>query len=107
MSCSRSRVSAGTFVLSVMMAWLSADPHLQVRSFGSTRYRLAHHVACILGILQQHADDLLDRHVIVLRMPAVVIGHHRDRHIAELSFARQSRFGEVGHADDVHAPTAI
>ena len=40
-------------------------------------------------------------------MPAVVVGHHRHRHIADLGFTSELRLLQVGHADHVHAPAAI
>src|SRR5579859_4514162 len=42
-----------------------------------------------------------------MRMPAVVIRNHRDRHIAELGLASQLGFLQVGHADHVHAQAAV
>src|SRR5512144_2824063 len=38
-----------------------------------------HHVAGVLRVLVQHGDNLLHRHVIVIRMPAVVVCHHGQR----------------------------
>src|SRR5258708_12590674 len=43
----------------------------------------------------------------MMRMPAVIIRHHRDRDITNLRFARELCFLQVGHADYVRAPTAI
>src|SRR5260221_583182 len=43
----------------------------------------------------------------MMRMPAVIIRHHRDRDITNLRFSRELCFLQVGHADYVRAPTAI
>ncbi len=40
-------------------------------------------------------------------MPAVVVGHHGERGVAELGLAGESRLGEVGHADYRDSPGAI
>ncbi len=60
-----------------------------------------------LRILHQRLHDHLDRHRIVLGMPAVVVGDEGERHVTDLRFAGQLRFLQVRHADDVHAPRAI
>src|SRR5260370_23267568 len=39
----------------------------------------------------------------MLRVPAVVIGDHGDRRVANLGFARELRFRHVGHADHFEA----
>ena len=58
-------------------------------------------------VLRQVGDDHLHRHRVVIRMPAVVVGDERDRRVADLGFARELRFLEIGHPDDVHAPLPI
>src|SRR5438128_11344017 len=40
-------------------------------------------------------------------MPAVVVGHHGGGRVTNFSFARQLRFLKIGHANHVHAPTAV
>src|ERR1700733_9183520 len=40
-------------------------------------------------------------------VPAIVISNHGDGDVTDLSFAGQFGFLQVGHADNVHAPTAI
>src|ERR1700722_7412368 len=40
-------------------------------------------------------------------MPAVIIGHHGDRDIANLRFASEFCLLQVGHTDHVGSPTAI
>ena len=103
----RSSVAAGT------TSFLRDDGVLQRRTalaaarLRHCRHRLAHHVAGMLRVLQQHGDDLVHGNVIVLLVPAVVIGDHGDGDVAQLSFTSQAGFGQVGHADHVHAPTAI
>src|SRR5260370_1814403 len=61
----------------------------------------------ILSVPVEILDDHIDRHRIVTRMPAVVIGHQRHRCITELGLAREFRFLKIGHADDRHTPRAI
>ena len=46
-------------------------------------------------------------HGVVIRMPAIVIGHHGDSDVADLGLARELGFLEIGHADHVHAPASI
>src|SRR5690349_20941102 len=40
-------------------------------------------------------------------MPAIVISNEREGRVTDLRFARELRFLEVRHADDVHPPRAI
>ena len=89
------------------MAWANADPHLQRRALGMAATVASHDIAGVLRILDQHGDNLVDGHRVVMRMPAVVIGDHGDGDVADLRFAREFGFLQVGHADHVHAPTAI
>src|SRR5271169_498333 len=42
-----------------------------------------------------------------MRMPAIVVRNHRHRDVAKLRFARQLRFLQVGHADHIHAESAV
>ena len=42
-----------------------------------------------------------------MRVPAVVVRHHRYCHITKLGFAGQLGFLQIGHADYVHAPAAV
>src|SRR5579863_5290171 len=42
-----------------------------------------------------------------MRMPAVIVGHHRDTDVTNLGLARQLRFLQIGHANHVHAQAAI
>src|SRR5262245_34613840 len=58
-------------------------------------------------ILHQVGDDQIDRHGIVVGMPAVVVRDQGERRVAELGFARELRFLQVGHADDVQPPRPI
>ncbi len=43
----------------------------------------------------------------MLFVPAIVVGDHGDRHVTDLGFARELGLLQIGHADHVHAPTAI
>src|SRR5438128_1267330 len=40
-------------------------------------------------------------------MPTVIVGHHGGSRVTNFSFARQLGFLKIGHADHVHAPTAV
>ena len=53
----------------------------------------------LLGIGGQHLDDVLHRDGVVVRVPAVEVGHHRDGRVANLRLARELRLRHVGHAD--------
>src|SRR5579875_416014 len=57
------------------------------------RRRRAHQRLGSVGIGEQRADDHVDRDVIVARMPAVEIGHHRDGGVANLGLARELASG--------------
>src|SRR5262249_52398419 len=43
----------------------------------------------------------------MMRMPAIVIGDHRNGGIAKLGFACQLSFLQIGHADHIHTQAAI
>src|SRR6267154_1563897 len=43
----------------------------------------------------------------MMRMPTVIVRDHGHRDVTEFCLARQLRFLEVGHADHVHAKTAM
>ena len=58
-------------------------------------------------VLHQVGDDQVDRHRVVVRVPAVVVGDQRERRVADLRLARELGLLQVRHADDVHAPRAI
>ncbi len=75
--------------------------------FGHLRNRLGHYPAGVLGILHQVGDDVVHRDRVMVGVPAIVIRHHGDSHVADLGFARQLRLLQVRHADDVHTPTAV
>ena len=55
----------------------------------------------------QRLDHVADINRAVLWVPAVVIGDHCDRCVANLGFPREFGFGHIGHADDVAAPRAV
>ena len=100
-------MAAGILSRSVRMACASAAPHLQLRRSGiaATVWRTT--LAGIVSIFQQHCDDLIDCDRIVMRMPAIVIGNHGHGDVTNFSFAGQFGFLQVGHANHVHAPTAV
>ncbi len=106
-SRSRSLVAAGTASGRVMMAVASARAHSQVRAIGSRSTALAMTCCAVSRVLHQVRHDHLDRHRVVVRMPAVVVGDERERRVADLRFARELRFLQVGHADDVEACRAV
>src|SRR5208283_5491987 len=54
-----------------------------------------------------YGDDLAHADVVVLLMPAVVIGDHCYRDVAQLRLSREAGFRQVGHANHIHAPIAI
>ena len=64
-------------------------------------------VARLLGIRQQDPDNGFDRHIVVARMPAVVVGDHGDGGVTELGLAGEFRLRHVGHADHVAAPGSV
>ena len=58
-------------------------------------------------VLAQVRDDLVRGHRVVLGVPAVVVGDHGQRRVADLGLAGQLGLLQVRHADDVHAPGAV
>ena len=91
-NCSFSFVAVGILAGSVRIAFASARPHLQERAFGIAATVAVHDFRGVLGVLHQHGNNLLHRHGIMMRMPAVIIGHHGDGDVANLRFARELRF---------------
>ena len=63
--------------------------------------------ARLVGIAAEHADHRVDRDVVVVGMPAIVIGDHGDDGVGQLGLARELGLGHRRHADDVAAPGAI
>ena len=49
-------------------------------------------------------EDRSDVDLAMVRVPAVIVGDHRHRHVAELGLAGELGLGHVGHADDIGAP---
>src|SRR5579863_2949633 len=43
----------------------------------------------------------------MMRMPAIIVGDHGDGDVAELRLAREFRFLQIGHADDIHAEATV
>jgi hypothetical protein len=64
----------------VMRAWSStcSMPSGTVCASPSFRRHARTTAAALVGVGDQHLDHLIDRHVIVVGMPAIVIGHHGD-----------------------------
>ncbi len=58
-----------------------------------------HQALGLVGVRVQHPDDVLHRDRVVVGMPAIEIGHHRDRGVADFGFARELGLRHVGHAD--------
>ena len=54
----------------------------------------------LLGVGDQHLDDVLDGDGVVVGMPAIEIGDHGDGGVANLRLARELGLRHVGHADD-------
>ena len=52
-------------------------------------------------------DHCLRRDGFFLDLPAIVIGDHRHGSECDLGLARQFRFWQIGHADDVETVAAI
>src|SRR6266567_2358662 len=75
--------------------------------FRQRGYGFTNDVASILRILIEHGDDLIDGHVIVTVVPAIVVSNHGDRDVTELSFARELRFLKIGHADHIETESAV
>src|ERR1700686_2750702 len=69
--------------------------------------RVAHNLAGILSVFQQYGDDLIDCDGIVMRMPAIIVRNHGHGDVTDLGFTGQFGFLQVGHANHVHAPTAV
>ena len=95
----------GTPVVS-MVAESKAESYdvLEISSFQlETIERFHAEVAVILNITADH----LDRHRIMMRVPAIIVRHHRYGDVTEFRLARQFRLLQVGHADHVHAQAAI
>ena len=59
------------------------------------------------GVLVRHGDHGGDVDVVVLRVPAIVIGHHGDGGIGDLGLAGELGLGHVGHADHVVAELLV
>ena len=61
---------------------------------------LVKNVLRVSGVLVERGDDCHGNRI-VFGMPAIVIGDHGDGGVAELGFAGEFGFGDVGHADHV------
>ena len=72
-----------------------------------TLHRLAHDYLGVAHVLIQILDDRLDSDSVMTGMPAIVIGHQRQRRVANLRFARELGLLQIRHADNVHPPGTI
>ena len=53
------------------------------------------------------AQDHLNAHRLVGRVPAVVVGAHADHSVGDFGFAGEFGFGETGHVDAGGGPGAV
>ena len=60
-----------------------------------------------LRVPPEDAHDLLGGDRVVVGVPAVVVGDHGERRVADLGLARELRLLQVGHADEVRPPRAV
>ena len=56
---------------------------------------------------EQHLDDHVHADVVVVGVPAIVVGDHGDGGVAKLRLAREFGLRHVGHADDAAAPGPV
>ena len=68
-------------------------------SRGKSRASRAHEPRRLLGIGQQHLDDVGDGDGVVVGVPAVEIGDHGHGRVANLRLARELGLRQIGHAD--------
>ena len=68
---------------------------------------MAHHLLGCGGVGAQVVDHHLNGHRVVIGVPAVVVGDHRQGAVGDFGFAGQAGFGVVGHADHIAAPAAV
>jgi len=61
----------------------------------------------LFRIGEQNRDDHIHGDGVVTGMPAIIVGHHRNRRIADLGLAGELRLGHVGHPDHVATPRAV
>ena len=101
------RVAAGIASRLVRMACLHCRCARARALRGHSTHRRAQHLRRIGRVLVHHRHNLVHSHVIVSGAPAVVVGHHRHRRVADLRLPRQLRLLQVGHADHVSAPAPI
>ena len=105
---SSSRFTAsGTSSGAVMSAYLRAVAHSHPRGIGQPPDGGAQDLAGRLRVPPEDAHDLLGGDRVVVGVPAVVVGHHGERRVADLGLARELRLLQVGHADEVRPPGAV
>jgi len=82
-----------------------------LRAHGTATLEQGRHVlhqgAALVGIVEQHLDDRVHGHGVVVVVPAVVVGDHGDGRVAHLRFAGELGLGHVRHADHRAAPGAV
>ena len=91
----------------VMSANFSAEPQSQERVRRQLGDRLGNRPLRSLGVLQQCLHDHVDRHRVMVGVPAVVVGHQGERDVAHFRFAGELGLLQVRHPDDVHAPRSV
>ena len=70
-------------------------------------YPTANKAARLVGVFREDPDDRLHRDVVMVGMPTVVVGHHRDGGVAHLRFTGELGLRHIGHADHVAVPCSI
>ena len=58
-----------------------------------------HQPRALFGIGHQHLDDVLHGDRVMVGMPAVEVGDHGDRRVADFGLAGELGLGQIGHAD--------
>src|SRR5450432_773636 len=76
-----------------------------LRRYGG--YCVADDFGGVFGVLVQDGYDLVHRYGVVGRVPAVVVGDHGYRDVADLGLACELGFLQVGHADYIGAPATV
>ena len=92
----------GSALRSVRIACARAEPHLQERP-PATCARLRGSRFCdVFRVLRSRFSMISSSgDGVVLRMPAIVVGDHGQRRVANFGFARKLGFGEIRHANHV------
>ncbi len=107
MAARRRRAAAGTSFGSVTIACASARPHLHSRAAGIARTALRSTLPAFSALRLRLAMISASVTELCSGMPAIVIGDHGHGGVAELGFARQLGFRDVGHAHDIEAQLPV